>query len=128
MEYSNVITFFLVLILILFVFVVMVNFIIPFKLKSDFDDISSSYHTLVQLEGGISSSIRNQLEKDLEDIGMKDITITCKSIDEVRYGERFEFYVSATVNSRTPNQYLVFESKKETLGFRRVSFSKKLVN
>lgn len=128
MEYSNVITFVLVLILILFVFVVMVNFIIPFKLKSDFDDISSSYHTLVQLEGGMSSSVRNQLEKELEDIGMSDITITCKSIDEVRYGERFEFYVSATVNLRSPNQYLVFENKKETLDFRRVSFSKKLVN
>jgi len=128
MEYSNVITFVLVLMLILFVFVVMVNFIIPFKLKSDFDDISSSYHTLIQLEGGISSSVRKQLEKELEDIGMSDIKITCKSIDEVRYGESFEFYVSASVDSRTPNQYLVFENKKETLAFKRVSFSKKLVN
>jgi inhibitor of KinA sporulation pathway (predicted exonuclease) len=128
MEYSNVIIFVLVLILILFVFVIMINFIMPFKFKSDFDDISSSYHTLVQLEGGISSSVRAQLEKELEDIGMSDITIRCKSIDEVRYGERFELYVSATVNLRSANKYLVFENKKETLEFRRISFSKKLVN
>lgn len=128
MEYSNVITFVLILMLILFVFVVMVNFIIPFKLKSDFDDISSSYHSLVQLEGGITSSVKEQFENDLLNNGFKDVAIICKSIDEVRYGEKFEFYVSATVTIRSPNKYLVFENKKEKLEFKRVSFSKKLVN
>lgn len=128
MENSNIITFTLVLITILFTFVTMINFIIPFKYKSDFDDVSSSYHALVQLEGGLSSEVRNQLKENLEAIGMEDVTIICKSNKEVRYGEKFEFYVSASIETRIPNAYLIFENKKETLEFRRVSFSKKLIN
>lgn len=128
MEYSNVIVFIMIIVLMLFVFVTMVNFIIPFKMKSDFDDISSSYHMLVQLEGGMSITTRNQLEKDLSDLGMSDITIICKSIDEVRYGERFKFYVSANIDTKLPSKYLVFEKEEETIEFQRVSFSKKLVN
>lgn len=128
MEYSNTITFFIVLVLIMFIFVVMVNFIIPFKLKSDFDDVSSSYHTLVQLEGGMSSQIRNELELELIKLGMSDVKINCKGIDEVRYGERFEFHVVASINVKLPNNYLKFENKTEKLEFKRVSFSKRLIN
>lgn len=128
MEISNIITFFIVLILILFIFVVMINFIIPFKFKSDFDDISSSYHNLVQLEGGMDDDIRLEFENELLNLGMDEIVIDCKSVDEVRYGEKFVLYVSAIMEVKTPNKYLIFEKKKEKLEFRRVSFSKKLVN
>ncbi len=128
MNYSNVIVFFLLSLLGIFIFIVAINFTLPLKLKSDFDDLSSSYHMLVQLEGGMSTENRSKLINDLNQIGIENVEIRCASIDEVRYGERFDFYVSGELNIKMPNKFLVFEKTKEKIKFQRISFSKKLVN
>lgn len=128
MNYSNVIVFFLLSLLGIFIFIVAINFTLPLKLKSDFDDLASSYHMLVQLEGGLSTENRSKLVNDLNQIGIENVEIRCASIDEVRYGERFDFYVSGELNIKMPNKFLVFEKAKEKIKFQRISFSKKLVN
>lgn len=128
MELSNTAVFVLIIVIIMFFFMSMANFIIPFKLKSDFDDICSSYHNVVQTKGGITDDIKSRLEKELEDFGFTDIVVTCPSVNEIRYGESFEFKVGCKVTVREPSKFLTFESKQQSLQYKRVSFSKKLVN
>lgn len=128
MELSNAVVFVLIIVIIMFFFMSMANFVIPFKFKSDFDDVCSSYHNVVQTKGGMTDEMRISIENELKELGFTKIVVKCPKIDEIRYGESFEFKVTCSVSVREPSKFLTFESKEHSLVYERTSFSKRLVN
>lgn len=101
-------------------FVSMVEFFLPISAKFEMNAICRKTLLKMELEGGITIDMKNELETDLRERGFREIAVD--GTEDAKYGEEISLWVEAFyVYSRIKNLF----SREET--GQRMVYSKKSI-
>lgn len=117
---------FSLVILILFTAVI-VDYISPMFLKTRFDELCRHYLLIAEANNGLSSSHRKELEKDLINLGLKDIRIKVDGQDTVARRKEYILSVECKYAMNVMKQIFVRGSEDLVLKFENGFLARRIV-
>lgn len=92
----------IILVALLLLFVICVEGAIPAFVRTEFDKICDRYLSMISIYGGLSTTDKNNLTEELNDLGLINITITAP--EEEDWGSEGSLQVTAYYDHETANE------------------------
>lgn len=105
-----------------------VFYLMPLYQKIQLDETCREYTYMVNVEEGMNAAMREALEAELWEIGLKDVVIECPDLGTLMRRERKTFVVTGVLEYKAVKGFIDIGTEEGNYEFKGWVYGKRIIN
>jgi len=118
----------IVIIIVISICLVFFDFLMPLYVKQQFENLCRTYVLIAESENGLSTEKSNRLRDQITFLGVENIIITAKNINEVKRNETIEIKVEGQYVIKGITALFKREDKSMSFRFESEVYARRVIN